>query len=360
MLNDSSPGTAGRSNQAAGGALLATPGYMAKDDLAGFDEAAGVASNSPPVTPPHEQIFVTSAEAKQRVDVFLAKRTRRLSRSRIQALIESGYISVNGNACRPGDRVRSGDSIVISVPRPEPIEVEPENIPLKILFEDAHLLVVDKPAGMVVHPGAGIHKGTLVNALLHHIKNLSVIGGRVRPGVVHRLDRETSGCLVIAKDDRTHARLSGQFAGRKVQKFYLAMCNGRFAQDHGEIVKPIGRHPVHRQKMAVVDSGRAAKTAWWVVQEEPCWSLVMCRIFTGRTHQIRVHLNSIGHAILGDKSYGKSAAGYSRQMLHAWRLAFFHPATENWLEFEAELPDDFRESGADADAVVRARARAGD
>jgi len=310
--------------------------------------------------PSHEQIFVSSAEAKQRVDVFLAKKTGRLSRSRIQQLIESGHILVNGKACRPGDRVRNGDSIVLSEPAPESIEVEAEDIPLKILFEDEHLLVVDKPAGMVVHPGAGIHKGTLVNALLHHIENLSGIGGRVRPGVVHRLDRETSGCLVIAKDDRTHARLSSQFAGRKVQKFYLAMCNGRFAQDHGDIVKPIGRHPVHRQKMAVVDSGRAAKTAWWVIQEEPCWSLVTCRIFTGRTHQIRVHLNSIGHAILGDKVYGKSAAGYSRQMLHAWRLAFFHPATENWLEFEAELPDDFRESGADADAVVRARAKAGD
>src|SRR5215831_10528416 len=299
-----------------------------------------------------EPIIVGPSVPKQRLDVFLARTTDCFSRSRIKALIESGHILLNGKTCRPSEQVRSGDSIVISAPEPEPIELEAEDIPLKILFEDQYLLVVDKPAGMVVHPGAGIREGTLVNALLHHIENLSGIGGRVRPGVVHRLDRETSGCLVIAKDDRTHARLSSQFAGRKVQKIYLAMCNGRFAQHHGEIAKPIGRHPVHRQKMAVVDSGRAARTAWWVIQEEASWSLVKCQIFTGRTHQIRLHLNSIGHAILGDKVYGKSAAGYSRQMLHAWRLAFFHPATENWLEFEAELPDDFRESGAHADAVV--------
>jgi 23S rRNA pseudouridine1911/1915/1917 synthase len=310
------------------------------------------------MTPSHQQIFVSPAEAKQRVDIFLAKRLT-LSRNRIQTLIQAGHISLNGKACRASEQVRGGDSIAISEPRPEPIEVEAEDIPLKILFEDEHLLVVDKPAGMVVHPGAGIHKGTLVNALLHHIENLSGIGGRFRPGVVHRLDKETSGCLVIAKDDRTHSRLSSQFAGRKVQKFYLAMCIGRFAQVQGEIVKPIGRHPVHRQKMAVVDSGRAAKTAWWVIREEPSWSFVMCQIFTGRTHQIRVHLSSIGHAILGDKVYGKSAAGYSRQMLHAWRLAFFHPTTEKWLEFEAELPDDFRKSGVDANAIVRARTEAG-
>jgi 23S rRNA pseudouridine1911/1915/1917 synthase len=137
------------------------------------------------------------------------------------------------------------------------------------------------------------------------------------------------------------------------------MCSGKFAREFGEILKPIGRHPVHRQKMAVIDSGRAAKTAYWVIQEEPSWSLVLCQIFTGRTHQIRVHLQSIGHAILGDKIYGKSAAGYSRQMLHAWRLGFFHPISENWLEFEAELPDDFRRSGVDANAVIRARTEAG-
>jgi 23S rRNA pseudouridine1911/1915/1917 synthase len=305
------------------------------------------------------QILVAPEEAKQRIDVFLAKVIGRLSRSRIQALIASGNVSLNGKACRASEQVRSGDSIVISEPQPEPIDLAAENIPIKILFEDDRLLVIDKPAGMVVHPGAGIRSGTLVNALLHHIEDLSGIGGRFRPGVVHRLDKETSGCILIAKDDRTHLRLSSQFAGRKVQKLYLAMCSGRFGSKAGEIVKPIGRHPVHRQKMAIVDSGRAAKTAYWVIQEEPSWSLVLCQIFTGRTHQIRVHLKSIGHSILGDKLYGKSPEDYSRQMLHAWRLGFFHPITENWLEFEAELPDDFRRNGADPNAVVRARAQAG-
>jgi len=293
------------------------------------------------------------------LDVFLARTTDGFSRSRIKALIESGHILLNGKTCRPSEQVRSGDSIVISEPEPEPIELEAQDIPLKILFEDQHLLVVDKPAGMVVHPGAGIREGTLVNALLHHIENLSGIGGKFRPGLVHRLDKETSGCLAVAKDDRTHLRLSSQFAGHSIRKFYLAMCAGRFRERHGEIMKPIGRHRVHRQKMAVIDSGRPAKTAYWVLQEGPFWSFVMCQIFTGRTHQIRVHLHSIGHAILGDKVYGKSAAGYSRHMLHAWRLGFFHPITENWLEFEAELPDDFRKKGVDANAIVRARSEVG-
>ena len=304
-------------------------------------------------------IVVSPAEPKQRLDVFLAKTLDRLSRSRIQALIASGYVSLNGKTCRPSEQVRSGDSIVISEPPPEPIDLPAENIPLKILFEDDYLIVIDKPAGMVVHPGAGIRSGTLVNALLHHFASLSDIGGKFRPGVVHRLDKETSGCILVAKDDRTHSRLSSQFAGRNIRKFYLAMCSGKFDRRAGEIVKPIGRHPVQRQKMAVVDSGRAARTAYWVIQEEPSWSLVLCQLFTGRSHQIRVHLKSIGHPILGDKVYWKSVGDYPRQMLHAWRLGFFHPVAENWLQFEAEMPDDFHRNGADANAVIRARAEPG-
>jgi 23S rRNA pseudouridine1911/1915/1917 synthase len=307
----------------------------------------------------NEQIIVGPGEPKQRVDVFLAAKLARLSRSRIQGLIESDHISINGKTCRASQQVRSGDTITISEPMPAPIGLAPEDIPLKILFEDDHLLVVDKPAGMVVHPGAGVRTGTLVNALLHHIDNLSGIGGELRPGVVHRLDRETSGCLLVAKNDQAHSRLSSQFAGRKVRKFYLAMCSGKFASESGEIIKPIGRHPVHRQKMAITDSGRVAHTTYKVIYEQPSWSLVLCQIFTGRTHQIRVHLHSIGHAILGDKIYGKTGDGYSRHMLHAWRIGFFHPITENWLEFEAEFPDDFRRSGADANAVIRARTEAG-
>ena len=303
---------------------------------------------------PEEPIVVGPLEITQRLDVFLVKTTNRFSRSRIQALIHAGRVSLNGKACRSSDQVRSGDSIVIDEPEPEPIDLQPEDIPLRILFEDAHVLVINKPAGIVVHPGAGIRSGTLVNALLHHVENLSGIGGKLRPGVVHRLDKETSGCLVIAKNDQTHARLSAQFAGRKVQKFYLAMCSGTFTQARGEIFKPVGRHPIQRKKMAIIESGRPAKTVYRVIQEEGGWSLVVCQIFTGRTHQVRVHLHALGHPILGDKIYGKAGSGYSRQMLHAWRLGFFHPRTENWMEFEAELPDDFRQSGADAEAVVRA------
>jgi 23S rRNA pseudouridine1911/1915/1917 synthase len=309
--------------------------------------------------PPGETILVGSHEPAQRLDVFLAKAANRLSRSRIQALVRSGFVSLNGRSCRASDRVRSGDSIVLQEPAPEPAELKPEDIPLRILFEDRYLLVVDKPAGIVVHPGAGNHSGTLVNALMHHVENLSGIGGEIRPGVVHRLDKETSGCLLIAKDDYTHTRLSAQFAGRKVQKLYLAMCAGKFASPHGEILKPIGRHPVVRRKMAVVESGRTARTTYRVIQEEPGWSLLVCRLFTGRTHQIRVHLHALGHPILGDKIYGNAGAGYARQMLHAWRLGFFHPVSENWMESEAELPDDFLQSGADATAIVRARTEPG-
>jgi 23S rRNA pseudouridine1911/1915/1917 synthase len=302
-------------------------------------------------------IEVETAAGKERLDRFLANRLRHLSRSRIQSLIESRHILVNGIACRASQTVRLGDRISVVEPEPEPIDLLSEEIPLQILFEDEHLVVVNKPAGMVVHPGAGVQKGTLVNALLHHVQNLSGIGGQLRPGVVHRLDKETSGCLVVAKHDVAHLRLSRQFAGRKVRKFYLAFCSGKFTRLSGEINAPIGRHPVHRQKMAIVERGRSARTHFEVILQESDRALVLCQIFTGRTHQIRVHMQSNGHPVLGDKIYGKPNAQYPRQLLHAWRLGFFHPENENWLEFEAAIPDDFREFGADEYAVVRARDR---
>jgi 23S rRNA pseudouridine1911/1915/1917 synthase len=306
-----------------------------------------------------ERIEVADSVPKERLDRFLASKLDRLSRSRIQSLIESGHILVNGEACRARQSVRPGDSISIIEPEPEPIDVRSEEIPLQILFEDEHILVVNKPGGMVVHPGAGIKTGTLVNALLHHVKDLSGIGGQLRPGVVHRLDKETSGCLVVAKNDPAHLRLSRQFAGREVRKFYLAWCSGKFARLSGELVAPIGRHPVHRQKMAVVERGRAARTHFEVIAQEINCALVLCQIFTGRTHQIRVHLQSIGHPVLGDKVYGKAAQTYPRHLLHAWHLGFIHPVSEKWLEFEAALPDDFREIGIEEYAVIRARDRIG-
>jgi 23S rRNA pseudouridine1911/1915/1917 synthase len=273
------------------------------------------------------QIVVAPSDAGQRLDLFLTAQIGRLSRARIQSLIRAGHILLNETKCRPRQNIRGGDRILVSEPEPEPVVLQAEALSVAILFEDEHLLVVDKPAGMTVHPGAGVHTGTLVNALLHQVSNLSGIGGQLRPGVVHRLDKETSGCLVVAKNDLAHLRLSNQFAGRKVQKFYLALCAGRFTEPAGEIIKPIGRHPVHRQKMAIVDRGRPAHTRFEVIQDTSQWALVLCRIFTGRTHQIRVHLHSIGHPVMGDKVYGKGSSGYGRQMLHAWRLGFPHPIT---------------------------------
>jgi 23S rRNA pseudouridine1911/1915/1917 synthase len=302
-----------------------------------------------------DQIVVAHSDAGQRLDLFLASQIDSLSRTRIQSLILSGHILLNGTTCRARQMIRAGDQVMVSQPHPEPIALRPEDRTVPILFEDENLLVVNKPAGMTVHPGSGVQSGTLVNALLHHVSNLSGIGGVLRPGVVHRLDKETTGCLVVAKNDLAHLRLSNQFAERKVQKFYLALCAGRFTKAAGEIVKPIGRHPMQRQKMAVVDRGRPAHTRFEVIQETNRWTLVLCQIFTGRTHQIRVHLHSIGHPVLGDKVYGNTSTEYDRQMLHAWRLGFFHPIAENWLEFEAGLPDDFLQGGVEEKNIVRAR-----
>jgi 23S rRNA pseudouridine1911/1915/1917 synthase len=300
-------------------------------------------------------LVVGPFDAGKRLDVFLPGKINTLSRARIQAMIRSGHILLNGISCRAKQTIRTGDRIDVSEPEPERTVLEPENLSLLIVYEDEHLVVVNKPAGMTVHPGAGIQTGTLVNALLYHVSNLSGVGGELRPGVVHRLDKETSGCLVVAKNDVAHTRLSAQFAGRKVQKFYLALCAPGFAKSAGEILKPIGRHPVHRQKMAVVDRGRPARTRYEVVCESDRLALIVCQIFTGRTHQIRVHLQSIGHPLLGDKLYGTKPNEYGRQMLHAWQLGFFHPVTENWLEFEAGLPDDFVQSGVEESWIVQAR-----
>jgi 23S rRNA pseudouridine1911/1915/1917 synthase len=302
-----------------------------------------------------DQIVVTPPDAGERLDVFLARNIDRLSRARIQALIRSGHIQLNGESSRAKQAIRTGDRIDVSEPEPEKTVLQPEDIAVPILYEDQQLVVVNKPAGMTVHPGAGVQSGTLVNALLHSVSSLSGIGGELRPGVVHRLDKETSGCLVVAKDNVSHMRLSAQFAGRKVQKFYLALCVPGFTKLEGEIVKPIGRHPVHRQKMAVLERGRPAHTRYEVIGESNRLALVLCQIFTGRTHQIRVHLQSIGHPVLGDKLYGKKPTTHRRQMLHAWRLGFFHPMTENWLEFEAGLPDDFAQSGVEESWIIRAR-----
>ena len=235
--------------------------------------------------------------------------------------------------------------VQLEVPALEKIEAAPEAIAFPILFEDEDLIVLDKPAGMVVHPGAGNMDGTLVNALLHHCPTLSGIGGKERPGIVHRLDKETSGCLVVAKNDATHRELSKQFAARTLKKIYLALVAGQLKKAAGTIDAPIGRHPVHRQRMSIsrTSRGRSAMTEYRVVRAGVEMSLVECALHSGRTHQIRVHLHHLGNPVLGDKLYAaKTAKGFPRQMLHAWRLGFTHPRTGKWMEFEAPLPEDFR------------------
>lgn len=281
--------------------------------------------------------------AQLRLDRFLARQLPDYSRSRLQQLIRTGFVRLNGATTRPRQLVRSGDKVELTEPPLEKIESQPEPIPLEILFEDNDLIVINKPAGLVVHPGAGHRQHTLVNALLSHCTTLSGIGGKERPGIVHRLDKETSGCLVVAKNDEAHRELSRQFAERVVEKTYLALVAGKLRKRAGVIEEKIGRHPVHRQRMSVSSSrGRPAKTEYRVVRSGNQASLVECRLHSGRTHQVRVHLHHLGHPVLGDKVYATRAAkDFPRQMLHAWKLGFRHPGTGDWKSLEAPLPDDF-------------------
>lgn len=282
----------------------------------------------------------------RRLDHYLSGEMAAVSRSRIQSLIRSGHVLVNDEPARPSHKMKTDDIVHFHEPPAEPVETAAEDISLDILFEDEFLLVLNKPPGMVVHPAAGSRSGTLVNALLHHCPGLSGIGGKQRPGIVHRLDKETSGCLVVAKNDRAHEALARQFAERGVLKIYLALVKGRPSRRSGVVEAAIGRHPVDRKKMAVVDParGRAAKTSYAVLRELGAASLVECTLHTGRTHQIRVHMKHLGHPVLGDKVYG-AAGGCKRQMLHAWKLGFFHPARAEWMQFESPIPGDFIEAG---------------
>ena len=300
------------------------------------------------------ELRVAPERARLRLDRFLALELPDFSRSRLQALINGGFVRLNGEQPRPRDEVASGDVVHLRVPQIEKIDAAPEAIPLQILFEDDHLLVIDKAAGMVVHPGAGNQEHTLVNALLSHCTTLSGIGGKERPGIVHRLDKETSGCLVVAKTDAAHRELSRQFAARTMKKIYLALVAGRLKKPAGLINAPIARHPVHRQRMSIAKSarGREALTEYRVVRGSSEISLVECTLHSGRTHQIRVHLHHLGHPLLGDKLYAaKHAKAFPRQMLHAWKLGFAHPRSAEWKEFEAPVPADFNEALARIDSA---------
>jgi len=301
-----------------------------------------------------ETFIVEESLPGERLDVFLRTKFPAASRGAMQRLIEQGHICVNGKTIKPTHSPRAGEEIEIHWPDARPAEARPEQIPLDILFEDKSLLVLNKPAGLVVHPSAGHEEHTLVNALLHHCAGqLSGIGGVARPGIVHRLDMETSGCLVVAKNDETHLALSKQFAERQVEKIYNAIVCGELARDTGEIRAAITRHSTHRKRMTVCDddSGRAAHTSWRVLEKLNAATFVEAQIHTGRTHQIRVHFQFLGHPLVGDLTYGarpnarlKELTNYAapRVMLHSRELTFIHPRTEKEMSFESPLPADFR------------------
>ncbi len=292
------------------------------------------------------EFLIETTDVGSRLDLFLAEQVPELSRSRLQALVKDGHVMLNDVATRPNAKLKLGDRIALFEPRPAPSGNVAEEIALDVLFEDEDLIVLNKAAGMVVHPAAGHASGTMVNALLHRCGALSGIGGIERPGIVHRLDKGTSGCIVAAKNDAAHQSLAKQFAGREVEKIYLALASGRFAKKQGMVETQIGRHAVHRQKMTVLEfgKGRDARTGWRVLSEVPLGSLVECTLHTGRTHQIRVHLKHLGHPLLGDEVYGKRGT-FPRQMLHAWKLGFTHPRTGKRMNFVAPIPEDFRTAG---------------
>ncbi len=295
------------------------------------------------------QFSIGPDQAGARIDHFLAAQVPTLSRSRLQTLLREGHATLNGALVRPSVKLRAGDTVALLEPPPVASETTAQEIALDVLFEDDDLIVLNKAAGMVVHPAAGNWDGTIVNALLHHCTALSGIGGTQRPGIVHRLDKDTSGCLVAAKSDLAHQALARQFAGREVTKIYLALASGTFRRLSGEIDAPIARHPVHRKKMTVVKAGgRAARTGYRVLGSYGGGTLVECTLHTGRTHQIRVHLKDLGHPLLGDEVYGKRGS-FPRQMLHAWRLGFAHPRTGERMDFRAPVPPDFLAVGIPAE-----------
>ncbi|HEY1769553.1 MAG TPA: RluA family pseudouridine synthase [Chthoniobacterales bacterium] len=291
------------------------------------------------------ELEVTRADAGSRLDRFLAAALPQFSRVRLQNLIREGAVTLQGKSARPREIVRAGDIVRLIEPAAETIEARAENIPLQILFEDEDLLVIDKPAGLVVHPGAGNQTHTLVNALLHHCATLSGIGGKLRPGIVHRLDKETSGVMVVAKNDAAHQALSRQFADREVTKIYLALVVGTLRRARGSLDLAIARHPVERKKMAIDrERGRSARTDYRVLRAGANASLLECTLHSGRTHQIRVHLHHLGHPVLGDSLYSRAQKMPApRQMLHAWKLGFTHPRSGERMLFEAPAPADFQE-----------------
>lgn len=304
-----------------------------------------------------EMITVGEEGAGQRLDAFLAAALPDLTRAAVQRLIEAGLVLLEGSVPKASVKLRSGDRLSVEIPLPEPTTALAEEIPLDILYEDTDLVVINKPAGMVVHPGAGNSGGTLVNALLGHCHDLSGIGGELRPGIVHRIDKDTSGILVVAKSDVAHQGLAKQFSEHTVKRIYLALVFGNMKSDTGRIEGVIGRHPVDRKKMSgTARHGKHAVTHWKVLGRYPEICLLRLRLETGRTHQIRVHLSESGHPLLGDPVYCSSGRlsnlkdvglrslvkGLGRQALHAKTLGFIHPVSGQYMEFDSELPADMQ------------------
>ncbi len=288
-------------------------------------------------------------DAGRRLDLALHQRLPEFSRSRIQQWIECGRVLVDGVTRRASYLLRTGETIDAEPAAPEPLHASPEDIPLTVLYEDRDVVAIDKPAGMVVHAGAGVHSGTLVNALLHRFESLSGVGGELRPGIVHRLDRFTSGVLLVAKNDAAHRALAAQFSGRQVEKTYLALVHGAVKLESGRIERPIARDPVHRTRMtARLDTGRAAWSEYHVARRFDRFTLLEVRIGTGRTHQIRVHLSSLGHPVVGDALYGAPAkleglTPLERYFLHAHRIRFHQPTSGREIELVSPLAPELEE-----------------
>lgn len=290
-----------------------------------------------------------------RLDIYLARKLNSLSRTRVKNLINDGNVLVNSMTAEPDRKLKEGDLIELFIPAPEPSKPVAEPIPLKIFYEDRDLIVFDKPAGIMTHPVAGKMSGTLVNALIYHCKDLSGIGGELKPGIVHRLDKLTSGVMVAAKSDRAHLSLAEQFKRHSIKRSYLALVFGNPAQNSGRIESRISRNPAHRLKMTGKRAeGRIAITEWKVKKRFKHFSLLECRLFTGRTHQIRVHLTEMGFPLVGDELYARgrnvsekiapeirvAIKSLKRQALHAFQLGFEHPVSGKWLEFESDLPEE--------------------
>ena len=288
----------------------------------------------------------TEESKNQRLDAFLASSLDELTRSQATRLIESGAVTVNGRAASKSCRLAGGEDVAVTLPAPEPVEAVAQDIPLDVVYEDADVIVVNKPSGMVVHPAPGHADGTLVNALLYHCAgSLSGVGGALRPGIVHRIDRDTSGLIIAAKNDAAHQFLSAQLADHTLARTYECIVVGTLREESGMVDAPIARHPTDRKRMAVVQGGRPAVTHWEVIARYPGFTHVRCRLETGRTHQIRVHMAYLGHPILGDTVYGakKEVAGLTGQCLHAVGLRFLHPRTHEAVELSCPLPEEFTE-----------------